>query len=237
MKTLLLLSRQDFTTTFRDPVFKGLLVFPLVAFFALVRWVLPPVVQHYPPVGSYQTVILMWACLQSATMFGFIYGFLFLDEKEEHVFLVLRVVPVSTFRLLASRLLVGFLVSSFVNVMLLHFGGIVRLPWWQEVLLAAHFSLMAPLMAVVLGAFAKNKVEGMAQMKVINLLFILPGLIYFLPQPFVHLTALVPTYWSFRSLETAGSGADFFFYFWGGIGYYALLLLGVNRIFQGQIAE
>ena len=237
MKTLLLLSRQDFTTTFRDPIFKGLLVFPLLAF-ALVKWVLPAVVAYYPPLEPYQPVILMWACLQSATMFGFIYGFLFLDEKEEHVFQVLRVVPVSTFRLLASRLLVGYFVSTVVNFLLLRFSGVVRLPLGQEVGLAAHFSLMAPLLALVLGSFAKNKVEGMAQMKIVNLLFVLPGLIYVLPQPFLHLLALVPTYWSFRSLKAAAAGESGFFLFYvGGLLYYGLLLGLVNRHFQRQLAE
>lgn len=237
MNTLLLLSRQDFTATFRDPIFKGLLVFPLLAF-ALVRWVLPVVVANFPVLAPYQPVILMWACLQSATMFGFIYGFLFLEEKEEHVFQVLRVVPVSTFRLLASRLLVGFVVSSVVNFFLLRLGGIVALPLWQEVLLAAHFSLMAPLMALLLGTFAQNKIEGMAQMKIVNLLFMLPGLLYILPQPLVHLTAIVPTYWSFRSLEMAAAGEEgFWLFFAGGLLYYGLLLGLVNRRFQRQLAD
>lgn len=228
MNTLLTVSQYDFRTTFRDPIFKGLLVFPFVSF-ALVRWLLPYLVQLYPIVQPYQPVILMWACLQSAIMFGFIYGFLLLEEKEEHIRQALQVLPISNLKLVAARLLIGVLVSWLVNFTLIHWGGAVRLPWYTEWLLSLQFSLVAPLLALALGAFAKNRIEGLAQMKIFNLLLIIPGLIYFLPAKLWHATALIPTYWSFRSLEHASEPLAFLQYFSIGTIMYTIFLFGLNR--------
>jgi hypothetical protein len=236
MKLLFLLSRQDLRSTFRDPVFKGLLFFPLAAF-ALVRWIVPLFSIRFPVIIPYQTVILMWSCMQSATMFGFIYGFLFLDEKEENLFQVLRIIPVSSFQLLTSHLLIGYAVSVFVNYLLLHAGGIGQFKWWQEVLIAIQFSLIAPLIALVLGTFGKNKVEGLAQMKIVNIILNLPSLLYFLPSPWLHITAFIPTYWSFKSLEAANSGGNFLLFMGAGTLYYALLLIFLNRLFSKTALE
>jgi hypothetical protein len=231
MKLLFILSQQDLRTTFRDPIFKGLLFFPLLAF-VFIRWLLPVIIERFPILLPYHTVILMWACMQSATMFGFIYGFLFLDEKEENLFQVLRIVPISTFQLLSSRLLVGFVVSSFTNFLLLHTGGIGHFKGWQEVFLALQFSLLAPLIALLLGTFSRNKVEGLAQMKIVNICLNLPALIYFLPSPWLHFTAIFPSYWSFRSLEAADSGGNFLLFLTLGTVYYLIILYTLNRRFS-----
>jgi fluoroquinolone transport system permease protein len=231
MKLLFILSQQDLRTTFRDPIFKGLLFFPLLAF-AFIRWLLPVIIVRFPILLPYQAVILMWSCMQSATMFGFIYGFLFLDEKEENLFQVLRIVPISTLQLLASRLLVGFAVSSFTNFLLLHLGGIGHFKGWQEVLLALQFSLLAPLIALLLGIFSRNKVEGLAQMKIVNIALNLPALIYFLPSPWLHLTAIFPSYWSFRSLEAAATDGPYVSFMALGTAYYLIILYTLNRRFR-----
>jgi fluoroquinolone transport system permease protein len=106
---------------------------------------------------------------------------------------------------------------------------VARLPFYAEVLLSLQFSLVAPLLALSLGAFAANKIEGLAQMKIFNLLLILPGLIYFLPFPLLHLLALIPTYWSFRTLEHANHPGPFFAYFAAGSLVYMAFLLLLNR--------
>lgn len=229
MKNFYVLSRSDFHSTFRDPVFKGLLAFPFIAF-ALVRFLLPIMIREFPHIRPFKEVILMWACLQSATMFGFIYGFLFLEEKEENLWQVLRVLPISSFKLVLSRLALGLFISSLVNFAIIRFGNIVHLNVLKEILLAIHFSLAAPLIALSIASLAKNRIEGLAQMKIINLLLILPALIYFFPYGFLHFFALVPTYWSFRSMEMAAGGqANFIAFYLSGLIVYSLFIYVLNR--------
>ncbi|GAA4403992.1 hypothetical protein GCM10023187_20620 [Nibrella viscosa] len=236
MKSFLTLSVTDFRS-----IFRGILAFPFVCFI-IVRWGIPLIIEQFPILIPYQPVILMWGCLQSATMFGFIYGFLLLEEKEENVWQVIRVLPVSGLTLTFSRLLVGLLVSALVNFTLIHWGHIVQLSTVTELLLALQFGLGAPLIALWLGAMAQNRIEGLAQMKILNLLLISPGLIYFIYHPAAHLTGLVPTYWSFRSMETGvastgtGLAGPFLLYYSLGCSFYALVLYLLNRKLQRSFA-
>lgn len=231
MRTILTISRADFKLAFRDPIFKILYFFPFLAFI-IIKWVLPAITSSYPEVEPYHPVILMWACMQSATMFGFIYGFLFLEEKEENVDQALRIAPVSTFALVSSRLAMGIMITLIVNYCLLHYGGIVNLDFWQEVLIAFQFSLLAPLMVLLLNVLAGNKIEGMAQMKVLNIILNLPALIYFLPFKAIHLTAIIPTYWSFRSIEAAIDGQDFGIFYLIGLIFYISALILLLKFYQ-----
>jgi hypothetical protein len=233
MNYIFALSLSDLRSTFRDPIFKVLLFFPLVSF-ALVRWGLPVILREFPIVEIYTQVILMWACLQSATMFGFIYGFLFLEEKEENIWQMIRILPVSGLQLVFSRLLIGLSISTLVNFCLIHYGQIIQIPLIKEVLLSFHFSLAAPFIALLLGAFAQNRIEGLAQMKIINILLILPAIMYFVPSPWVHLAAIVPTYWSYRSLEFAQEKGQFWLYLIAGLGVYLVsVLLLTRKLMQG----
>lgn len=235
MKFFLSLSLNDLKCTFRDPVFKALLFFPFISY-GIIAWGLPAIIHRWPVVGEYSGVILMWACMQSSTMFGFIYGFLFLEEKEENINQALRVVPVTGIMLVFSRLLIGMGISFLVSMILFHFGGVVRLPWIREILLSILYSLSAPLITLLLAAFARNRIEGLAQMKLVNILLMLPGLIYFLPYKFLHLIAIVPTYWSFRATEMAILQSNtFLLYFTGGMLLHMGIILLLNRKLEKEI--
>ncbi|MBA3898593.1 MAG: hypothetical protein H0X62_00030 [Bacteroidetes bacterium] len=235
MRNFITLSYSDFRSTFRDPIFKGLLLFPFFAF-ALIRFVLPAVVEEFPEVEQFTAVILMWACLQSATMFGFIYGFLFLEEKEENLWQALKILPVSSLKLVLSRLALGLCVSTIVNYCMIRFGNVIQVDFIKELLLAVHFSLAAPLIALYIAALAKNRIEGLAQMKIVNLLLILPAFIYFFPYDALHLTAVIPTYWSFRSLEMATTGENFLVFYLAGLFFYLLFILLLNNKLNKTLA-
>ena len=60
MKQLLLISHNDFRITFREPLLKGLLFFPLIAL-AIVKLLVPYHTELYPIIEPYHAVILMWA--------------------------------------------------------------------------------------------------------------------------------------------------------------------------------
>lgn len=234
MKQLLLISGNDFRITFRDPMLKGLLFFPLVAL-AIVKFLVPYLSEQYPVIEPYEPVILMWACMQSATMFGFISGFLFLEEKDENVFSALRVAPISASTFVLLRLAAGVFISILVNLLLLQVGDLVVVPFGQALLLAVQFSLIAPLLALMTATFARNKMEGLAQFKIFNLLLNLPILRYFLDTPALEAFAIIPTYWSFRSVETVAYGGNFWLFYSVGMLVYATALFTLARIFEKKV--
>jgi ABC-type multidrug transport system permease subunit len=236
MNRILVLSIADFRSTFREMMFKVLLFFPFIAFI-IVRWVLPAVELKYPAVSDYKLVVLMWACLQSATMFGFIYGTLFLEEKEENLFEVIKITPVPLLKVVLSRLLIGLIISVVVNFFLIYYGEVVHLPIFKVLLLSFLFSLAAPLIALTLGAFAKNRIEGLAQMKIVNILLIIPALIYFIPHKAAHLTAIIPTYWTNRALEFANDNMKFIWFFAISLIFYLICFLLLNKKFSQFVSS
>lgn len=233
MKRLLFLIRHDLNASFRDPLFKGLMFFPFVCFI-LVRWVFPVLFETYPVLIDYKEVFVMWACMQSATMFGFIYGFLILEEKEENLLRALRIMPVPTSMLIFIRQSVGILISTLVNISILEWGGVLPSNPGIYLLIALQMSLLAPLFMLLLTVLAKTRMEGLAQMKIYNLIFISPGIIFFIPMKALHSFALVPTYWSFRAIETSLT-SSWNPWLWGGFVFYFGLLYLLNRIFSKKV--
>ncbi len=97
------------------------------------------------------------------------------------------------------------------------------------------YALLAPLLALLVATFAQNKVEGLAQFKLYNFMLNLPALIYFLPNSFLHALAVIPTYWTFRSVEALHGGGDFWFFFGGGTLVYGGALVGLVWLFEKRV--
>ncbi len=234
MNRLLILSINDFRMVFRDPFLKGLVLAPLVIAILAV-FIIPFLNSRFPVLIDYYPVILMATSTQAATMFGFINGFIFLEEKDENVFMALKTMPVSARLFLVSRLGLGILVSIIFSWSIFHFAPLVDMNGLQEIALALQFSLLSPLLALSVAVFAKNKVEGLAQYKIYNLFVILPLIIYFLDHKALHLLGIFPSYWSFRSIEMIASGGAFWTYFGIGCLVYLLFLYILVRLFEDKV--
>lgn len=233
MKFLFTLIRHDFLSTFREPMFRAILVFPVFCF-VLIRFGLPPLMEAYPVIEAYKHVIVMWACLQSATLFGFVYGFLVLEEKEENLLGVLRISPIKTAQLILARQSVGLAISTLINFSILQWGGILNLGFGVNFFIALQMALMAPFLMLLLANFTKNRIEGLAAMKIFNILLIAPALMYFLPYEALHALAIVPTYWSYRAIEWSYLEQ----LYWPislGFMYYGLCLALLNYRFQKKV--
>ena len=86
------------------------------------------------------------------------------------------------------------------------FNGLQAIPLLAALLLAFQYSLLGPVLNLLLLAFAQNKVQGMAQFKIYNLLAILPVLVFFLSFWWVRVLYLIPTYWSYQSIALLAEG-------------------------------
>ena len=92
---------------------------------------------------------------------------------------------------------------------------------------------LAPLVALFLGAYAANKVQGFALQKALGVLLIAPFIGTLLPMPWRLLIGLVPTYWPAALLWALQDRAS---YAWAvlavGVVYQSILLLGLLRRFN-----
>jgi len=128
-----------------------------------------------------------------AFLVGWVTGFLLLEDRDESTLFAIDVTPMGKSGYFAYRVSVTGLISWVIA-----FGGIRLLLPDAGLLMAAFAGILiameAVCVAVGLPAIARNKVEGLALNKLINIAALAPFLV-FIPSPLRLLGGVVPTYW------------------------------------------
>lgn len=210
----------EFKGLLRDPVTILLLVFPILLLF-LTSYVLPIVLRSLPPMEAMtaQGVILLML-ISMASFGGILAGamatFALLDHKDEHTLHTIAATPLGLLGYLAFKMSYVFLSAS-VSIFLVVYGtkilasevytiGEVRLLDRLSVgdIIAFSFvsALMAPLLALLLSAISKNKVEGFAWIKGSGLVTLIPLLLL---MPAFHgakqyILGVFPNFWASKAL-------------------------------------
>lgn len=198
----------DLKLIFRDTSLRTFLVLPILIY-GVVFWFLPYLIKTYPVVENYILYVLMACITQIAQMFGFIYGLIFIEEKETGVAKVFGVSPVAKAPYLLSRLSFAFIFSVIFNFVLVLFQ-----PFFDIAILPALiYSLVAGLIVFVypigLSICSKNKMAGLTFIKLFNALAVLPIVSYFIPPALKHITGFIPTHWLFRAFEDMAMQQNF----------------------------
>ncbi|MFO7658766.1 MAG: hypothetical protein R6W78_17025 [Bacteroidales bacterium] len=230
MKNIINLIINDFRNIFRDDILKVLLFVPVIMIL-LIRFGLPVLVELAPELSSYQFLIVTLFGLIIASFPAFIISFIMLDEKDEGIFIMYKVLPISGFRFFIYRL--GFLIcfSWVYSIILLVIQKSIVLSWWQVILPALLFSLLPPVITLLTVTFARNKIEGVTLMKFLNFILFLPVAGFFVVAPWKYFFGVIPVFWSFRMLEVAGQNSAFLLSFAIGFVLHVFLLWLIFRIF------
>jgi fluoroquinolone transport system permease protein len=145
-------------------------------------------------------------------MIGMVYGFILLDERDAGVITAISVTPAGKAGYLRIRMGIPMAISLIFIILytnLLQLTGTLNL--FQLTLISILVSSQSLVLLLVLGAFAHNKVMGMAISKGFGILLIGPLLDYGLPSPFNWAGAYSPLFWASRAL-LAASGVYFWLY-------------------------
>lgn len=159
--------------------------------------------------SHYYKLIMSVLILITPMMMGMLSGFLILDERDENILTFYSVTPLSKSGYLFYRVAMPTVISFLLSFFVFYFIGIVecRIELLIPVLLLC--ALESPMMALFLGAFASNKVEGLVLTKAFGILFIAPIAGYFIKSNWQYAAAIAPTYWVSKALltgaETSGS--------------------------------
>jgi len=223
----------------------------LLIFVLTVPWLIPVVFRlAIPPLAMwleniynfdlqpYYPLLLSFAILlQLPLIFGIVFGFLLLDEKDDGVLAAIQVTPLSVDGYLKQRLLLTFLLSVLYVVFMLPATGLVSL-----VLLAnlIPIILLAGLLGVgatlVIAFVANNKVEGLALMKAMGLLMLGPLAAFFIEGRWQLLLGVVPSYWLAKAYWLASAGANAWLYILAGLSYLILLIYLLLKRFRRKYA-
>ncbi len=224
--TFIYLFKNDIRNIFRDKTLLMMTVLPLIMIFGL-KAALPSVVKLLPSFPNYYSLFLAVVGTVSGLLGGYIIAFVMLDEKDDDVLKVIRVMPFPMFLFMAYRLLLaGFWAFIFSFSALLIFD-IQDYSLLENIFYALLCSQTAVVMLLFMVSFASNKIEGVTFLKGLNFFIVLPVLAFFVDAWWKYIFTIFPFYWTYKAMQEPNylwiliSVFSHFVAF--GIGYYLFL--------------
>lgn len=236
MKKIATLIFGDLRQIFRDKTLTVFLFAPLILI-VFVRLFVPYITEQFPIIQQFHPIIMMFAGIQTAIMFGFIISFIILDEKDENVLQVIRVLPISPFYFVLYRLLFATTFSTLGAFLMINLSGIAYPGVVNSILLSILYGLTAPFITLIIATFAKNKVEGMAFFKGIDLLLLLPLLSFFMVGNVKYIFSVIPAFWTYQLYNASVSDESSTLFFLVGLSIYLLVITILFGIFKKKIFD
>jgi len=202
----------------------------------IIHLIAPRLENTFPLVANYP-VLFMILSIFIPIIYGFITAFLIMDERDEHLLTVLRVMPISRNTYLIYRMLFMSLFSFIVLLIFPLFSGLLtdtQFSYTAYIPIAVLFTLFTPLSALLVTSFAHNKVQAFAIFKMSGTVFLLPIF------PFIlHLDTLkyifspIPNFWTFMALDSVIQNGSQDFVFLGiGFAYHIAILCLLFYLFN-----
>ncbi|MBR9991210.1 MAG: hypothetical protein KFH98_15720 [Gemmatimonadetes bacterium] len=228
----------------RDPLLRWVVAVPLFIAVA-ARAVLPPLLARLearvdlPLVAYYDPIMGVALLLLVPMLVGMVTGFLLLDQRDDRTITAVQVTPLPLRTYVAFRLAAPMVLSIVMTLLTLPLAGVGAPGPLPLLVVTLAASPAAPLYAMVLAAFATNKVQGFALIKVVGAITTLPAFALFMDGPAKLLLGVVPTWWPTRlywSLTGADAGPAWLFAL-GALIYASVLVIALWRRFMRRLLE
>jgi hypothetical protein len=209
MVFILKLAVNDFKNIIRDRFFLfAFFAYPvmLITFSRIMIHLIAPRIESIFPLAANFSLLFMFFIILIPFIYAFIAAFLILDERDEHLLTVLRVMPISRNNYLIYRMLIMSLLSFIVLMIFPPLSGLIdgtEFSYVAYLPTAILFSLFTPLTSLLVASFATNKVQAFAIFKIGGTVFILPIFAFFLSLgDLKYIFSPVPNFWSLLALDT-----------------------------------
>jgi len=192
----------DLKSIGRDPMLRGMLFIPLVIALVL-RFGIPALTAKLQEsygfdLTPYYSLLMSVVVQFPPLLFGTVVGFLLLDQRDDQTLTALRVTPLPVSHYVAYRILGPIVLSVVTAVAMVHLIGLVEISLGATLMAAIGAAPLAPMIALGLGAFAQNKVQGFALQKASGVLLGPPFFAYFVPFHWQLPFGILPTFWPFK---------------------------------------
>ncbi|NIR48484.1 ABC transporter permease [candidate division KSB1 bacterium] len=207
MKKIFALSFADARNVVRDSTLI-LVLFGPIGVFAFLRFVVPLIADHLAAERTFDLwdhcpFIVSFMSLLPSMLFGLIFGFIILDERDEDIISFIAVTPLRKSGYLSYKLLASVLMSFIFFFIIVYLSGLITLPIKYAFALAVMVALEAPMVALFLAAFAVNKVEGLAFSKMLGVMYLAPFVAYFVESNWQYLAGIFPPFWVTKAFLAA----------------------------------
>lgn len=206
MRAAFALWGNDWKNIVRDRTVSFLLFVPLV-FVAFLRYIVPLAESRLPLLAGHRPAALALFCLIACIFPAFVLSLILLDEKDEDLFSVYRVLPIAPRRFLAYRLAFAAALGFTYPLILIAASRLVAYSWPRILVLAALCALLAPVWTLVVVSIADNKIEGMTVIKGLFPLIVLPLVGLIVEARWAWAFAVLPAYWIYQAFAAADAAA------------------------------
>lgn len=226
MNRILHLIKMDIRQISRDSMLALAIMAPLLLL-VVVRYGIPILTDQLNrklafDLTLYYDLMLTFVIVLIPLLLGVLTGFMMLDERDENIIQYYAVTPLQKSGYFLYRLTMPVVLSILFTFLLILYGDIgspTVITMIPTVLLLA---LEAPILTLVLVAFANNKIEGLALSKGLGIIVFIPVIAYFVPFPWQLLAGFVPTYWASQTFLLGLKGE------WGLSLFFAFIGLAVH---------
>ncbi len=216
----------------RDPMLSWFAAFPILTAL-LLGWLVPLADANFEvDLRPYYLLIMsVHAVLAAPVLIGFIVGVLLLDERDNGTLHAIRVTPLSMSRYLAWKLCPPVAVTTVLTLVGIPLAGIIpfQLSYTGPALVGA---LWAPLLALTMVTFAKDKLQGFVLMRVLNLLLLIPMVAWFVEARWEPLLMVFPAFWPIKTFWLAARGESYLPHCLIGAIYHAAVIAWLYRRFR-----
>ncbi|MEG0892160.1 MAG: ABC transporter permease [Oscillospiraceae bacterium] len=145
--------------------------------------------------APYYIIFDLLLAIMTPLLFCFAGVLVILEELDCGVAKYYAVTPIGKRGYLLSRIGIPALIALVYNAALLCIFSILNIDFAMIILLSVSGGLTAVLISLLVVSFAKNKMEGMALVKLCGLLLIGIPVAYFVASPVRYLFGVFPSFW------------------------------------------
>lgn len=145
--------------------------------------------------SPYYILLDLLLCIMTPILFCFAGVLVILEEIDCGMAKYYGVTPIGKNGYLASRITFPSMLALFYNMILLNIFSLSKISFLFGVLLSISGTLLAIITALFVVAFAHNKIEGMALVKLCGLLIVGVPASYFIFEPIRYLFGILPSFW------------------------------------------
>jgi fluoroquinolone transport system permease protein len=229
--------RNDLRTVRRDSLLVTVMLGPFL--YAAALWFLPALTGYvarqyaFDLVPYHSAIISAFCVLGPPLLLGAVLALQLLYERDQNTLAALRVTPVPPATYPAYRAGITIALTTFSVLASLAVSGQVDARTFAlSVPIALMSGLLAPVLGFVMSSLGRNKIEGLAVMRVIGMaVFTVPMIPFFiLDSPWQLAFGVLPAYWPVRAFWSAFDGGSYWPYVVVGLLYNAALVCALLRV-------
>jgi uncharacterized membrane protein len=129
-------------------------------------------------------------------------GFLIMDERDENLLTVLRVMPISRNTYLLYRMMFLSVLSLIYILLFPILTGLIQISFIDYLPTALLLMLLTPTLGLIANIVATNKVQAFAVFKTLGGVFYIPLFAFFINNDLKYILGIIPNFWTFMALDT-----------------------------------